>query len=125
MTNRVVCPISALAAFVRLAGTGIAARTGLAASALATKVADVGSTDAVSAYLRRVRPLVTRNPLLVGFGIQTHEDASLLSAQTDGFIVGSALIKLCESLWDNATLTRADRLDHVGRFIRALKYGTV
>jgi tryptophan synthase alpha chain len=81
------------------------------------------STDAVNAYLARVRPLVTKNPLLVGFGIRTHEDAMQLSAQTDGFIVGSALIKYCEYLWDESGLALADRLEAVGKFVTELKHG--
>ncbi|MBL7976861.1 MAG: tryptophan synthase subunit alpha [Bacteroidetes Order II. Incertae sedis bacterium] len=80
------------------------------------------STHAVSAYLERVRPLVNKNPLLVGFGIRNHQDAMQLAAQTDGFIVGSALINRLEALWD-APLSAEERLQQVGDFIRGLKYG--
>lgn len=78
----------------------------------------------VQAYLKRARTLVQQNPLLVGFGIKSHDDAMRLSAHTDGFIVGSALINEVEHLWDETTLARSDRLDRVEQFVHALKYGT-
>lgn len=84
----------------------------------------LGEVDAVAAYLARARKGVQKNPLLVGFGIKTHDDAMRLSQHTDGFIVGSALITLIERLWDDATLTPEDRLAAVRRFTHALKYGT-
>jgi len=90
--------------------------TGLTGSGL-------GSVDRVQAYLRRARGIVQDNPLLVGFGIRSHEDAMRLSAETDGFIVGSALIQAVERLWDDASLTTAERLDAVRAFVRGLKYG--
>ena len=79
---------------------------------------------AVEAYLQRARRQVRRNPLLVGFGIKSHEDARRLSRHTDGFIVGSALIRLVERLWDDPALTPEERLASVRRFVHALKYGT-
>ncbi len=80
--------------------------------------------DGISAYLSRVRRIVHNNPLLVGFGIRTHEDATRLSEHTDGFIVGTALIRLTEALWDDASLTDAERLDRVRRWTHELKHGT-
>ena len=77
----------------------------------------------VEAYLKRSRELVQQNPLLVGFGIRSHEDAMRLSTHTDGFIVGSALINRVEALWDDASLTDAERLEAVEAFARALKSG--
>lgn len=81
------------------------------------------STDAVSAYLKRVRPLVQRNALLVGFGIRSHADAMQLSVETDGFIVGSAVINYCEELWNDTTLSHESRLEAIGKFVHALKFG--
>ncbi len=80
------------------------------------------ATDAVETYLKRARRLVQKNPLLVGFGIRSHEDAMRLSRHTDGFIVGSALVECIEKLWeeDNA---EAERLDAVRRFAHRLKHG--
>ncbi|MDX1532002.1 MAG: tryptophan synthase subunit alpha, partial [Rhodothermales bacterium] len=68
---------------------------------------EIADADAVSAYLERVRRLVRNNPLLVGFGIRTAADAARLSRPTDGFIVGSALIREVERLWDDAALDDA------------------
>ena len=84
----------------------------------------IGATDAVSAYLRRARSNVTRNRLLVGFGIQSREDAVRYSEEIDGFIVGSALINLVERLWDEG-LDQEERLSRVKAFIEELKYGRV
>ncbi|MEX0822435.1 MAG: tryptophan synthase subunit alpha, partial [Rhodothermales bacterium] len=82
-----------------------------------------GSVENVEAYLRRARQLVTANPLLVGFGIKTHEDAERLSQNTDGFIVGSALIEHVEKLWADRSLSTKARLSEVRRFVAALKHG--
>ena len=79
------------------------------------------SADAVSNYLKRVRPLV-KNPLLVGFGIKSGEDAKRLSEHTDGFIVGSAVINLAETLWDNPSLNDDERLNQLGEFIKSLQH---
>ena len=67
----------------------------------------LGAVDAVEAYLARARRLVQRNPLLVGFGIKTPEDAARLGRHTDGVIVGSALVTLVEALWDDEALAPA------------------
>jgi len=89
--------------------------TGLTGSGL-------GAVDAVGTYLARARGLVRRNPLLVGFGITSHADAMALSHHTDGFIVGSALIKLIEDLWEEDRPLQ-DRLEAVRDFTHTLKYG--
>ncbi|HMB92717.1 MAG TPA: tryptophan synthase subunit alpha [Rhodothermales bacterium] len=86
--------------------------------------AGLGEVDAVASYLARARKGVQHNPLLVGFGIKTHDDAMRLSQHTDGFIVGSALITLIEALWDDTTLTLEDRLSAVRGFVHGLKHGT-
>ncbi len=90
--------------------------TGLTGSGL-------GAVESVEAYLARARRLVTSNPLLVGFGIRTHQDAERLSRSTDGFIVGSALIEHVEALWDDPSLTTKQRLTAVRRIAENLKYG--
>ena len=81
--------------------------------------------EAVAAYLERARGLVERNPLLVGFGISSHADVRRLTRHTDGAIVGSALIREVERLWDEEALPMDVRLDGVRRFARALKHGDV
>lgn len=78
----------------------------------------LGDVDGISSYLARARSNVTRNPLLVGFGIRTAEDAERLSTHTDGFIVGSALVEEIERLWESAP--PKDRLDLLQRFVRTL-----
>jgi len=47
-------------------------------------------------YLEGVKQHVRKNPLLVGFGISSPEDAQTYSRHADGVIVGSALIKRLE-----------------------------
>jgi len=81
----------------------------------------LGSVDAVESYLERARGLVVRNPLLVGFGIGSAGDAARLARHTDGFIVGSALIRRIESLWADPSLDRSGRLEAVTQFVRALR----
>ena len=79
--------------------------------------------ESVESYLKRARHLVQQNPLMVGFGIKSHEDAMRLSRSTDGFIVGSALIELIEELWAGQALDSDARLERVRRFVHTLKYG--
>jgi tryptophan synthase alpha chain len=97
--------------------------TGLTGSRL-----DDGTDDdqpsPVEAYLKRARHLVQENPLLVGFGIQSHEDAMRLSRHTDGFIVGSALIRAVRKWWDERDAPATERLEAVEAFAHHLKYGT-
>lgn len=89
--------------------------TGLTGSGL-------GEVDAVTTYLREARSVIHHNPLLVGFGIRSHEDGRRLSAETDGFIVGSALVTEIEALWDKEMSADA-RIKHVESFVHALKFG--
>lgn len=84
---------------------------------------DLSHTSTVDEYLQRAQKLVQQNPLLVGFGIKTHEDAMRLSQHTDGFIVGSALINHVSALWDGSSRSQDERLESVEQFARRLKYG--
>lgn len=92
--------------------------TGLTGAALA-------QMTLIEAYLDRARLHVRRNPLMVGFGIRSAQDAARLSRHTDGFIVGSALIEEIERLWADPTLNASQRLDAVGAFVRDLKSATL
>ncbi len=83
----------------------------------------IDGVDGISAYLERTRGLVDNNPLCVGFGIRDHAAARRLSAHTDGFIVGSALIRLAEQLWDDESLSSGERLDRLRRWTSELKHG--
>ncbi len=85
---------------------------------------DLAETPSVDEYLMHARDFVAQNPLLVGFGIKTHDDAMELSRHTDGFIVGSALINRVEALWEDPERSTTDRLDAVEGFARHLKSGT-
>jgi tryptophan synthase alpha chain len=84
---------------------------------------DLDGTPTVDQYLQRAQRLVQQNPLLVGFGIKTHEDAMRLSRHTDGFIVGSALINRIEELWDREQPPVEDQLSEISAFARRLKHG--
>jgi tryptophan synthase alpha chain len=59
-----------------------------------TGVTGSGHRSNIRAYLDIVRRNATKNPLLVGFGISTPEDASGIAESADGVIVGSALLRL-------------------------------
>ncbi len=48
-------------------------------------------------FLLRAREHVTKNPLFVGFGISTPEDAKSISQYADGIIIGSALVKILKN----------------------------
>lgn len=75
-------------------------------------------------YLKRVRSHVRRNPVLVGFGISSADDIKTLTENIDGCIVGSALIRLLEDVWQSETLSESDRMNRVTDFVRELKTGT-
>jgi tryptophan synthase alpha chain len=67
----------------------------------------------VEEYLRRVRPLVRKNPMLVGFGIAGPEEARRYARYADGVVVGSALLKRLTTEPVDATM----------RWVRSLKEG--
>ena len=46
----------------------------------------------------------TDNPVAVGFGISTPEQAAQISRYADGVIVGSAIVKIVEQYGENATI---------------------
>ncbi len=58
------------------------------------------STD-ISAMVDLVRE-VTDIPVVVGFGISTPEQAKKMASQSDGAIVGSAIIKIIEKYGKDA-----------------------
>lgn len=85
---------------------------------------ELSERPTVDAYLQRAQRLVQENPVLVGFGIKTYDDAMQLSQHTDGYIVGSALINLVEELWADDSYSQTDRLAAVEQFTQHLKNGT-
>lgn len=75
-------------------------------------------SDSVKRFIERVNANITRNPVLIGFGISSHEDAMKIAAKADGFVVGSALINHIrehhtEENWKHAHFD----------FVKRLKYG--
>ncbi len=76
-------------------------------------------TDSVDRFIDRVRTHVTRNPVLVGFGIKSHSDARKVSEKVDGFVVGSALINFIEANYPNS-----DWMDRTGTFVKEIKTGS-
>ncbi len=58
-----------------------------------TGVTGSRSAKPATEYLAFVRRHATKNPLLVGFGIATPDDACTFSMHSDGVIIGSALIR--------------------------------
>lgn len=52
-----------------------------------------GFSDSIISNLKRTYQLVSKNKMLVGFGISSPEDIKQISPYCDGIIVGSAVIK--------------------------------
>ncbi|MCS7083121.1 MAG: tryptophan synthase subunit alpha [Bacteroidetes bacterium] len=80
--------------------------------------ARTGVAEQARAFLERARQLVRRNPLLVGFGIATPEDAGAMLEYADGIIVGSALVERLERAYPSP-----DWLEQLIAWVRALKAG--
>ena len=53
-------------------------------------------------------------PCAVGFGISTPEQAKKMAAQADGVIVGSAIVKLCET-------HGAECVPYIGEYVKSMK----
>lgn len=71
-----------------------------------------------AAYVRDVKRSAHRNPVLVGFGIASPDDARMLAQDADGVIIGSALIKQIAAGVPPALLTK-----WVSGFKAALRQG--
>jgi len=66
----------------------------------------------IESYVKRVKQNAKKNPVLVGFGIRTPEDARRIAQHGDGVIIGSALIQ---------RIARGDSPQKVGDWVRQLK----
>lgn len=75
-------------------------------------------SDSVKRFIERVNANITRNPVLIGFGISSHEDAMKVAAKADGFVVGSALINHIREHHTDENWKQA----HF-EFVKRLKYG--
>jgi tryptophan synthase alpha chain len=62
-----------------------------------TGVTGSKATTPLDEYLARVRTNVRKNPLMVGFGIATPDDAERAARNADGVIVGSAFLSFLAS----------------------------
>lgn len=72
----------------------------------------------VDTFKDRVRANITKNPVLVGFGIKSHEDAKRIASGLQGFIIGSALIETIRAHYPNPDWTQ-----RVAQFVRSIKTG--
>ncbi len=65
-----------------------------------------GLASHATQFLRHVRQCATANAILVGFGITTPADVRLLASESDGVVIGSALMK-CLSDSTNGQVIRS------------------
>ena len=73
--------------------------------------------NAASNFLTELRPHI-RHPVLVGFGVSTQEDVRRLCRQSDGVIVGSALVARLADEFE-----KPDGEERISRYVRELKSG--
>lgn len=72
----------------------------------------------VERFIGRVGENITRNPVMIGFGIRSHEDAKRIAAEADGFIVGSALVDVIRKHYPDPGWK-----EELYAFVKSLKYG--
>lgn len=60
-----------------------------------------------AAYLKKLRELKLKNPLLIGFGISNRESFNAVCQLADGAIIGSAYIKALENSTDVNAATKS------------------
>ncbi len=75
-------------------------------------------SKSVDRFIERVRANITLNPVMVGFGIRSHEDAQNIASNADGFIVGSALIDTIKQHYP-----KDNWQSELMSFVRSLKFG--
>lgn len=75
-------------------------------------------SKSVSRFIERVRSNITKNPVMVGFGIKSHGDAQSIASNADGFIVGSALIDTIKTHYPNEGWQ-----SELFSFVHSLKFG--
>lgn len=73
----------------------------------------------VERFKARVKANITKNPVLVGFGIKSHKDAKLIASGLNGFIIGSALIETIRTHYPDPNWK-----ERVVQFVRSVKTGS-
>ena len=73
----------------------------------------------VDRFKTRVKANVVKNPVMVGFGIKSHEDAKRIASGLNGFIIASALIGTIRSHYP-----APDWKERVVQFVRSVKTGS-
>jgi len=76
-------------------------------------------SDSVNKFINRVKKNITVNPTMIGFGIKSFEDAQLIAAKSDGYIVGSALIETIRKHFPDNNWK-----ENTFKFVKSLKFGT-
>lgn len=75
-------------------------------------------SQSVDRFINRVRTNISKNPVMVGFGIKSHENAQNIASNADGFIVGSALIDNIKQHYPNDGWQ-----SELYSFVHSLKFG--
>lgn len=75
-------------------------------------------SKSVASFIERVKTNVTINPVMVGFGIKSYDDAQSIASNADGFIVGSALIDVIRKSYPDKNW-KTDTFS----FVHSLKFG--
>ncbi len=82
---------------------------------------DLGDSKPILNYLKQAKQHISRNPILVGFGIRSGADVRKMTPDIEGAIVGSALVRIIGDLWADSSLQSSERLERVKSFVRELK----
>ena len=80
--------------------------------------AENSAPPSVQRLIERIKAR-TQKPVLVGFGISTPEQVSMVCKHADGAVVGSKLVQLLNDTWDNGRGSKT-----VTEFIKSLKLAT-
>ncbi|MEX0723957.1 MAG: tryptophan synthase subunit alpha [Gracilimonas sp.] len=75
-------------------------------------------SNSVNRFIQRVKTNITKNPVMVGFGIKSYKDAQSIASNADGFIVGSALIDTIKKHYPNEGWQ-----SELFSFVHSLKFG--
>jgi|SRR5690554_500852 len=75
-------------------------------------------SNSVDKFIMRVRSNITKNPVMVGFGIKSYENAKHIALNADGFIVGSALIDVIKKSYP-----KEGWKTELFSFVHSLKFG--